>query len=56
MSAENAFALASDTLECRPGTLVARVGVETDAQHLPNLERMLEHQQLGLGIGTGANR
>ena len=55
--------LAVDALELRrqrgqrrPGALVARVGLQLDAQAAEPLERVLEHQQLRLDVDAGAPR
>src|SRR3981081_1677712 len=51
MGAENTFELPADAFERRAGPLVTRVGVKADAEHLPGLESVRQHEQLGLGVG-----
>ena len=55
MGAENAFEFAADPFNRCAGALVALIGVEADAEHLPDLERVSQHEQLGFSIGAGAN-
>lgn len=55
MSPENSFELPADPLDRRPRALVARVGVQADAEHLPRFEGVREHEQLGFGVGASAN-
>ena len=55
MGAEDAFERRADALHCGDGAFVAGVGVETDAEDLPGLEGVGEHEQLGLGVGGGAD-
>jgi hypothetical protein len=54
MGAENALELASDAFDGGAGTGVAHVSVETDAEHLPGFESVRQHEELGFGIGCGA--
>src|SRR5687768_13307367 len=56
MRPENPFALAAYTLQGRARAFVPNVGVEADAQHLPDFEGIRQHQQLALGIDCGSNR
>src|SRR5215469_12846293 len=53
---KNAFKLSPDTLQCCAGTGVSRIRVEADAEHTPDAESMLQHEQLCLGVDAGANR
>src|SRR5438105_1477047 len=55
MGAENAFEVAADALNGCGGAVVARVGVQAYAEDLPGLERVGQHQQLGLGVGGGTD-
>jgi len=55
MGAENPLELSADAFERSAGTLVARVGVKADAKHLPGFESVRQHEQLGLGVGGGAD-
>lgn len=51
MGAQNPFELPADAFERRAGPLVTRVGVKADAEHLPGIESVRQHEQLGLGVG-----
>src|SRR5215469_15190317 len=53
--AKNALELPSDTLQCCAGASVSRIRVEADAEHTPDVEGMLQHEQLRLGVDAGAN-
>ena len=55
MGAEDAFELAADAFDGRGGTVVAGVGVKADAERAHGFEGVGEHQQLGLGVGGGAD-
>ena len=55
MGAENPFEFAADAFDGRTGALVTLVRMETDPEDLPHLERVTQHEQLGFGIGAGAN-
>src|SRR5258705_5877216 len=48
--AEHAVEARADPLDGRAGARVARVGVELHRVHVPRLERVREHQKLGLGV------
>src|SRR5579883_2240067 len=56
VGAQHPLERSADALDRSARALVARIGVETDAQHPPRLEGMGKHEELGLGIGGGANR
>src|SRR5216110_2561308 len=55
MGTENAFELCADAFEGGAGTLVAGVCVKADAEHLPGFEGVGQHEQLGFGVGGGAD-
>jgi len=54
MGAENPFELSADAFDGGARTLVANVGVQADAEHLPGFEGMRQHEQLGFGVGRRA--
>src|SRR6478752_4167394 len=53
---DHAVELPADALDRVPAALVAGVGLEIDALHAPRLERVREHQELGLGVDPAALR
>jgi hypothetical protein len=55
VGAENPLELTSDALDRGAGALVAHVAVKADPEYLPYFEGMREHEQLGLGVGRGAD-
>src|SRR5579871_5642412 len=56
MSAQNAFTSAANAFNGGSGTVVPRIGVEADSQHLPILKSMAQHQEFGFCVCTGADR
>src|SRR5580658_2991143 len=55
MRAENPFEFAADPRYGRAGALISLVRMQTDAEHLPHLKGVTQHEQLGFRIGAGAN-
>src|SRR5580658_10636571 len=53
MRPQNPFELSADAFDGRARTLVTRVGVEADAEHLPGFEGVRQQEQLALGVGRG---
>src|SRR5579862_8600633 len=56
MPAQDPFELAADARECRARALVSAVRVEADADDLPCLEGVRQHQVLRFGVGAAADR
>lgn len=55
MRPENPFKLSTDPFDGRARALIADVGVKTHAKHLPDLECMAQHEQLGFCVGASAD-
>src|ERR1700675_2173986 len=53
MGSENPIELTADAFERSTRTLVTRVGVKANPEHLPRFEGMRQHEQLRLGVGCG---
>jgi hypothetical protein len=53
--AQNSLKFSTDAHDGCLRAQVARVGVQADTQHIPNLKGVREHEQLGLGIRGGAD-
>ncbi len=56
MGSENPIELTADAFERSARTLVARVGVKANPDHLPRFEGMRQHEHLRLGVGCGPDR
>src|SRR5450631_2534507 len=50
MSAENAFALATDSLNRLLGAVVSRVGMQANAEHTPYFKGVREHKKFRFGV------
>src|ERR1700689_4797701 len=53
MGSKNPFELCTDAFDRGARTLVARVRMQANTEHLPGFERGGEHKQLSLGIRPG---
>src|ERR1700721_1619064 len=53
--AKNSFEFASDAFDGSLRSLVARVSMQADPQHLPHFEGMRKHQQFGFSIRRGSD-
>src|SRR5579871_2014834 len=56
MRPKYAFEFPADTLQRCAGASVSRIRVKADAKHTPDVEGVLQHQQLRFSIDAGANR
>src|SRR5580658_3689175 len=56
MRAENPFKLPANAFDRRPRTLVARIRMQADPEHLPAFKSMRQHQQLGLAVSRRPDR
>ena len=55
MRPEDAFELCSDAFEGGARASVTGVRVEADAKDFPGFESVRKHEELGFGIGGGAD-
>jgi hypothetical protein len=51
MGSEDSLELSADAFERSAGTLITRVRVKADTEHLPGFEGMRQHEQLSFGVG-----
>src|SRR5713101_6991051 len=51
MGSENPIELTADAFERSARTLVTRVGVKANPEHLPRFEGVRQHEHLRLGVG-----
>src|SRR6266481_3620416 len=53
MGSENPIELTANAFERSARTLVTRIGMKANSEHLPRFECVRQHEQLGLGVGCG---